>query len=72
MGGVADILFGLLGLACLAYVCYCVKKGRSMSTIGWIIREESPKLFWFHLSTLIVFGLGGVVASILFLTGLIK
>ena len=45
------VLIGLIfGLVCLAWVGYCVKKGRTYSGhSGWYTREEWPKLFWFSL-----------------------
>ena len=59
-----------LGLVCLAWVVYCVKKGRTYSThLGWHTREEWPKLFWFELLFPAAIGLGMLVFSIKTLLG---
>jgi hypothetical protein len=56
----------VLGTACLAYLRYCLKKGRaSLGIHGWVTREESPKLFWFNMILFGVFGVGILLNSII-------
>ena len=70
VGGVETAFFFLAGLVCLAWVGYCVKKGRTYSGhLGWHTREEWPKLFWFELLFPAAIGLGMLVFSIKTLLG---
>ena len=67
---VETAFFFLAGLVCLAWVGYCVKKGRTYSGhLGWHTREEWPKLFWFELLFPAAIGLGMLVFSIKTLLG---
>ena len=70
VAGMETAFFFLAGLVCLAWVGYCVKKGRTYSGhLGWHTREEWPKLFWFELLFPAAIGLGMLVFSIKTLLG---
>ncbi len=59
-------LFGLFfGLVCLAYGCYCLRKGGTHARYeGWVTKEERPKTFWFCMVLYFVLGVASLLNSL--------
>ena len=61
------LIIQIVGLASLIWGVYALVKGRICLRFapgdGWVIREESPKTFWFETLSYIVIGVILVVAS---------